>query len=167
TDTYLFNRLLHRDGLADFLMMLVDVSVILTCAMSWRSRENRHATEYYALILAVALGAHVLLMSASLLMLFLSLELISISSYVLAGYAFNRIGSEGSLKYFFFGSVATATMLYGFTVLYGFTGTVDFTSQQFSEALIAESSPLVLIGGLMALCGLLFKIAAVPMQPWA
>ena len=80
--------------------------------MTWRrKKEQQHLSEYYALILAVVLGSHLLVMSMNLIMVFLSLELISISSYVLAGFSFSRKGSEGSLKYFLFGSVASAVML--------------------------------------------------------
>jgi NADH-quinone oxidoreductase subunit N len=163
----LFNNMLHRDSFVDFLMMVVDVSVLLTCLMSVRMTERKHPSEYYALILSIALGGHLLLMSNHLIMVFLSLELISISSYVLAGYSFNKASSEGALKYFLFGSVASAIMLYGFTILYGLTGTLDFTAQQFFKNLVDEDSALLLIAGLMGMAGFLFKMAAVPMQPWA
>src|SRR5690606_31018089 len=105
--------------------------------------------------------------SNNLVMVFLSIEVISITSYVLAGYAFNRHGSEGSLKYFLFGSVASAAMLYGFSLLFGLTGTLDFTSEAFMDALIAHTSPLLFIAALLSLAGFLFKMAAVPMQSWA
>ena len=163
----LFNNMLLRDGFGEFLMILVDVSVVLTCLMSVRPADDRNLSEYYALILSIAAGSHLLLMSSNLLMLFLSLELISISSYVLAGYTFSRSGSEGTLKYFFYGSVASALMLYGFSILYGLTGTLDFNSEIFFDRLIDNPSPLLLLGGLMALAGFLFKMAAVPMQMWA
>ncbi len=163
----LFNGMLHRGGFENFLMILVDVSVVMTCLMTLRPREKRHVPEYYALILSIALGGHLLLMSNNLIVIFLSLELISISSYVLAGYLFNKTGSEGALKYFLFGAIASAIMLYGFTILYGFTGTLDYTSRAFFDHLVSESSPLLVIAGLMALAGFLFKMAAVPMQPWA
>ena len=163
----LFNGMLQREGFADFLMLLVDASVALTCLMSWHNPEKRKLSEYYALILAIALGSHVLLMSANLLVIFLSLELISISSYVLAAYAFDKPSSEGSLKYFLFGSIASAIMLYGFTILYGLTGTLEFNSAQFFNQLTDHPSPMILIAGLMGLSGFLFKMAAVPMQPWA
>ena len=163
----LFNNMLHRDSFADFLMMVIDASVVLTCLMSIRMRERRHPSEYYALILSIALGGHLLLMSDHLIMVFLSLELISISSYVLAGYAFDKASSEGGLKYFLFGSVASAIMLYGFSLLYGFTGTLDFTAEEFFKNLVDEGSPMLLIAGLMGMAGFLFKMAAVPMQPWA
>ena len=163
----LFNGMLKREGLGEFLMLLTDLSVVLTCLMSWNNADRRHLSEYYALVLSVALGAHLLLMTTNFLVAFLALELISISAYILAGYAFNKFGSEGSLKYFLFGSTASAVMLYGFTVLYGLTGTLDFSSPYFFNGLINNPSPLVLISGLMALSGFLFKMAAAPMHPWA
>lgn len=163
----LFENMLRRNGFADFLMLLVDLSVVLACLMSARQRERRNASEYYALILSVALGSHLLVMSTNLIMVFISMELVSITSYVLAGYSFTRKGSEGSLKYFIFGSIASAVMLYGFTILYGLTGTLDFSNEAFFSALIANPTPLLLLGGLMALAGFLFKVAAVPMHLWA
>lgn len=166
SNVILFNGMLEREGFGEFFMLLVDASVFLTCLMSLRA-ERKKLSEYYVLILSIALGSHFLLMSTNLLMIFLSLELISISSYVLAGYAFNKNSSEGSLKYFLFGSVASAIMLYGFTILYGITGTLNFQSGQFFTELTNHTSPLTLVAGLMGLCGFLFKMAAVPMQPWA
>lgn len=163
----LFNNMLQRDGFGEFLMLLVDLSLILTCLMSMRQADARNLSEYYALILSVALGCHLLVMSSNLVMVFLSLELISISSYVLAGYAFNKAGSEGTLKYFIFGSTASAVMLYGFTILYGLTGTLDFSSELFFTGLVDNPTPLLLLGGLMGLAGFLFKLAAVPMHLWA
>lgn len=166
-NSVLFDGMLQRDGFADFLMLLVDAAVVLTCLMSLRHPTGRKLSEYYTLILAIALGSHLLLMSTHLLVAFLSLELISISSYVLVGYAFNKKASEGSLKYFLFGSIASAIMLYGFSLLYGMTGTLNFTAIAFAEGLTTHASPLMLIAGLMGLSGFLFKMAAVPMQPWA
>lgn len=163
----LFNGMLQRDGFGQFLMLLVDVSVVLTCLISGKEEEKRQWPEYFALLLSVALGSHLLLMSTNFIMVFLSLELVSISSYVLAGYAFSKQGSEGALKYFLFGSIASAMMLYGFSILYGITGTLDFTSSRFFDQLIATPSPLILIAGGMGLSGFLFKMSAVPMHPWA
>ena len=165
--TILFGGLLQREGFGEFLMILVDVSVILTCLMSISDKGKTKVSEYYALLLAIALGSHLLLMTTNLLMAFISMELISISGYVLAGYAFSKAGSEGSLKYFLFGSTASAVMLYGFSFLYGMTGTLDFSSEQFFSAMTGQSSAFLLIAGLMGLSGFLFKIAAVPMHPWA
>ena len=111
----LFIGMIRVDGFSGYLKILIDIGALLTVLMTWRKQKaQQHLPEYYALILAVVLGAHLLVMSMNLIMVFLSLELISISSYILAGFSFSRKGSEGSLKYFLFGSVASAVMLYGF-----------------------------------------------------
>ena len=150
--------------------ILIDIAGVLTVLMSLKSDEvnnNRYNTEYFSLLLSAVLGAHLLVMTTNFVMIFLSLEILSISSYVLAGFSFNKKGAEGSLKYFLFGSVASAVMLYGFTILYGLTGTLDFSSPDFDKNLLSNQSPLILVAGLMALAGFLYKVAAAPMHPWA
>ena len=111
----LFGGMIRSDDFSAYLKILFDVAGMLTVFMSMRNqKDQKHASEYYTLILSIMLGAHLLVMSMNLVMVFLSLELISISSYILAGFAFTKAGAEGSLKYFLFGSVASAVMLYGF-----------------------------------------------------
>src|SRR5690606_1268865 len=122
---------------------------------------------YVALVLSVLLGAHMLSMSVGMIMIFLSLEMISITSYVLAGYSFKQEGAEGSLKYFLFGTASAAVMLYGLSLLYGITGSSIISSQEFVEGLLAHQSLLLLVAGLLALAGFLFKMAALPMHLWA
>jgi len=165
---WLFQGMLKQDTFSLYLQALVDIAGILTVIMSWRNRQlENYISEYYALLIAVVLGAHLLVMSTNLLMVFLSLELISISSYILAGFAFNRKGAEGSLKYFLFGSVASAVMLYGLSMFYGFTGTLDFSSPDFFNQLQNNLTPLFFISALMILSGFLYKIAAAPLHFWS
>ena len=115
-----------------YLKILIDVVRIFTVLMTWRNQnEQLRLSEYYAVVLAVLLGAHLLVMSMNLVTVFISLELISIGSYILTGFSFSRAGAEGSHKYFLFGSTASPVMLYGFTFLYGLTGTLDFSSPDF------------------------------------
>lgn len=158
---------LFRTGntFADFFKILFALSGLLTVAMTWRSEKiQRRLPEYYALLITIVLGANLLVMSENLLMVFLSVELISIPSYVLTAFSFDKKGTEGSLKYFLFGSIASAVMVYGISILYGIFGTTNFT--EFS--LPAEDiQALFYIAGTFLLAGLLFKIAAVPMHPWA
>ncbi len=162
----LFVGMVRVDGFSGYFKILIDVATMLTVLMTWRKqKEQQHLPEYYAMILAVVLGAHLLVMSMNLIMVFLSLELISISSYILAGFSFSRKGSEGGLKYFLFGSVASAVMLYGFSLLYGLTGSLDFSS--FIHQQLVRNPPLFLIGGFMALVGFFYKIAAAPLHPWS
>jgi NADH-quinone oxidoreductase subunit N len=164
----LFQGMLRKDTFSLYLSALVDAAGILTVLMSWRNqREQSHLQEYYALIITVALGAHLLVMSTNFVMVFLSLELISISSYVLTGFSFDKKGAEGSLKYFLFGSVASAVMLYGISLFYGFTGTLEFLSEEFLKNLAGNITPLFFIAGLMVVSGFLYKLAAAPLHPWA
>ena len=161
----LFNGAITVDGLSSYLKMLIDIAGIFTCVL-FVTPKNGPRSEYLALVTAVILGGHILVMSNNFLLLFLSLELISLASYVLAGFSFDKKGSEGSLKYFLFGATASAVMLYGFSLLYGFTGTLNFSEEQFFRILLNEDSPLILIGSFMVLAGLFYKITAAPMHLW-
>ena len=166
----LFEGMIRSDDFSAFFKILFGIAGILTVLMSMRNDElkgNRFSSEYFALIVSSVLGAHLLVMSMNFIMIFLSLELLSITSYILAGYSFNKKGAEGSLKYFLFGSVASAIMLYGFSILFGLTGTLDFSSGDFVDRLLNNQSPLILVAGFMTLAGFLYKIAAAPMHPWA
>lgn len=160
--------MLHSTSFSTFLKILFDIATILTVAMSWQKEGIRkHTAEYTTLLLTVTLGAHLIVMSTNLVMIFLSLELMSISSYILTGYLFKRESAEGSLKYFLFGSVASAVMLYGFTLLYGITGTTDISSDQFFTMLNTQSPAFTFAAIMLSLSGFLFKIAATPLHPWA
>lgn len=170
TPAPLFNGLIRSDDYSSFFKILLDAGALLTVLMSVKNTDTtsgKFNTEYYALILVATLGGHLLTMSLNFIMVFLSLELLSISSYVLAGYSFTRKGAEGSLKYFLFGSVASAIMLYGFSILFGITGTLDFSSVQFAEQLTQHATPLVLVASMMALAGFLYKAGAAPMHIWS
>lgn len=166
----LFDGMLRADDFSALFKVLFDIGGILTILMSMKSLElkaNRFNSEYFTLILSSVLGAHLLAMSMNLMMVFLSLEMLSISSYILAGFSLTKKGAEGSLKYFLFGSVASAIMLYGFSILFGITGTLDFSSQNFTDGLLHNQMPLGFVAGLMSLGGFLYKVAAAPMHPWA
>jgi NADH-quinone oxidoreductase subunit N len=164
----IFSGMLRNDDFSCYMRILFDVAGVLTLLLSWRRQhEQQFVAEYYALILAIILGAHLLVMSMNLIMVFLSLEMISINSYILTGFAFNRKGAEGSFKYFLFGAVGSATMLYGFSLLYGITGTLEYASAPFIGRLLEHQNLLFLVGGIMSLAGMFYKIAAVPLHPWA
>jgi NADH-quinone oxidoreductase subunit N len=156
----------NNDVILCFKLLFI-VGGILTVLMSLRDKHAPFRSEYYLLITAIVLGANLLAMSTNFIMTFISLEVISISSYVLAGFAFNKKSAEGSLKYFLFGSVASAIMLYGFSILYGVTGTVDLFGDDLVASLTQHHTPIVIIGAFMVLAGFLFKIVAVPMHPWS
>src|SRR5258706_10397706 len=162
----LFFGMLRCDDYSSYFKLLADAGGLITMIMTDRNRLQIPA-EYFILVMAVVVGAHLLVMSMNFIMVIISMELLSLSSYALAGWSFTKTGAEGSLKYFLFGSVATASMLYGMSLLYGLAGTLDFSSEKFVTHLMDAHSPLVFVGGLMTLAGFLFKMAAAPMHLWA
>lgn len=165
----LFHGAIVHGAYESFGTVLADAGCILALLIALHNqslRASRHPAEFVALVMFTALGAHLLLMSTHFIMIVLSLEILSISAYVLTGFSRTRQSAEGSMKYFLFGSVATAVMIYGFSILYGLSGTLDFTSPAFAD-LIGNQSALVLVGGLLVMSGYLFKIAAGPMHLWA
>lgn len=167
TSAALFNGIIVKESFSTYLKILMDLAGLIVCLMCLNQGNQRiYKSEFYALLLTVVVGGHFLVMSNNLLLVFLTMEIVSIGSYVLAGYVKTKEASEGSLKYFLFGSVASAFMLYGFSLLYGVTGTLNFLSGEFAKGIIESSNPLILIAGFMALAGFLFKISAAPMHPW-
>lgn len=122
--------------------------------------------ELYALLWAATLGLCLLLMSANLLMVYLSLELISISSYLLTAFGLQKQSAEGSIKYLLIGSLSSGIMLYGMSLLYGFTGTLDFGSDAFALGLSEANNTALMVAILLSLGGLFFKISIVPFHIW-
>lgn len=161
----LFSGMLRTTDFSSFFKILIFSGGLLTLFM--RPDRKEDVAEYYTLLHAIILGSCLLVMSTHFIMVVLSLELISLSSYLLAGFGFDKKSAEGSLKYFLFGAIATACMIYGMSILYGLAGTLDFSSRGFTDALVSQSSPLLLLAGMLILTGFLFKIAAAPMHLWA
>ncbi len=160
----IFAGTLRTDDFAAFFRLLFLSGGLLTLFISIQKEST---TEYVILIQAIVLGACLVAMSMHFATVLLSLELVSLSGYVLAGFAFNKSSSEGSMKYFLMGSVATACLVYGASLIYGITGTLDFSSQQFADTLVQSHSGLILISALLILAALLFKLTAVPFHLWA
>src|SRR3569833_2798983 len=138
----LFGGLLARDAFGDFFKLLAAAAGVLVALASIASEEvldhrdgDRDAAEYGALLLAVVMGAGLMASATDLLTVTLSIELVSILSYVLA--AFSRRTSrsaESGLKYVIYGGVATAAMLYGFSLLYGLAGSTDLAAAGMAAA---------------------------------
>jgi NADH-quinone oxidoreductase subunit N len=123
--------------------------------------------EYLLLIVTVVLGANLLVMSNHFVMIVISMELISISSYILTtGQDPSRMRAEAGWKFFIFGSAATAVMIFGMSYLYGLTGTLDISSTSFLQLASVGQSPIVVMAGMMTLGGFLFKMSAVPFHLW-
>ncbi len=172
----LFGGLIARDPFTDFfkLMFLATTAFVGVAAM--RSREtieyqpgehqDKESGEFYALVLTTTIGMNLMAAATDLLMAFLSLELVSILSYILSGFKRrDRKSSEASLKYVIYGGVASGVMLYGMSLLYGLAGSTNMSVIR--EAVSHTSSALTLVVAVvLCLAGFGYKVATVPFHMW-
>jgi NADH-quinone oxidoreductase subunit N len=124
--------------------------------------------EFYSLLLFSTVGAMILAAAGDALTLFLGLETMSIGAYAMT--AFRRASprsAEAALKYFLLGSFAAAILIYGFALLYGATGHTDLAGISAGARTAGPRTPLVVLGGLLVLVGIVFKVSAVPFHSWA
>jgi NADH-quinone oxidoreductase subunit N len=130
-------------------------------------REIPNYGEYLAIVLIATIGLLLLVSSEELLMIFIGLELTGLSLYLMTAFDKTDIRSaEAGLKYFLFGSTASAFTLFGLSFIYGMAGTTSLAA--IAEGLAAQSlSPLLFAGIVMTLIGFAFKIAAAPFHLWA
>lgn len=158
------------DGYALFWKAIFLISTALTIVLSMRFVEegNYQAGEFYSLLLFATTGMLFMASGFNLLAIWISLELMALSSYILAGYfKHQRRSNEAALKYFILGALSSGILLYGVSLLYGATGTVQLTelAARLPAAMAAEGT-LVGLGWLMLAIGLFFKVAAVPFHVW-
>jgi NADH-quinone oxidoreductase subunit N len=148
-----------------FLVAAVTVVVILT-SFEYMQVQGIRAGEYYALILFGALGMSLMSSAVELVLIFIALEISSISTYILAGFRRRAaISSESSVKYFLLGSFATAFFLYGVALMFGATGSTSITV--IGDALRSGHIPvLAYVGVALMFVGLGFKVAAAPFHVW-
>lgn len=164
----LFVNMVALDKTAVFWKMMFEVGALLVVLMGFRYKElASKSSEYYALLFSVVFGAHLVAMAVNLLMVFIGIEVISISSYILTTFSFNKNSTEAGLKYLLFGAAASGVMIYGMSWIYAFTGSLSFTDPAFSEMLMNVDSVPLIIALTFVLAGLLFKISAAPMHVWA
>jgi len=166
-----FGGMLVVDGFATFFRVLVIAVGILTVLPSYRflRRQDAETSEYHALLLYSIAGQCLMASANELIMIFLGLEISSISSYILAGYLRDdKRANESALKYFLLGSFATGFFLYGVAFIYGSTGTVNLSAVH--AALTGPNAPSPVFTGVAAalmFVGLGFKVSASPFQVWA
>jgi NADH-quinone oxidoreductase subunit N len=166
-----FSDLLIVDGFGTlFRVLVISVGVLTVLASNpFLNREGANSGEYYALVLFSIVGQCVMVTANDLIMVFIGLEISSISSYVLAGYLRDdKRANEAALKYFLLGSFATAFLLYGVAFIYGATGSTNLI--RIRAAVSGPAGPSTLLVGVAAaliLVGLAFKVSAAPFQMWA
>jgi NADH-quinone oxidoreductase subunit N len=166
---YWFNGLWVVDNFSRFfkLIFLLGTGLTILISMKYLENEDMQHGEYYAMILFATIGMMILASGAELIMIFLGVELMSISLYVLAGYTRARMASnESALKYFLLGSYATGFLLYGIALIYGSTGTTDIRAISKFMMTSGLHSPTIIIGMGLLVIGFGFKTASVPFHMW-
>jgi len=161
------NSILVVTPLTSFFKLICLALALFTVLLARRSSFSRHQAEYLATILFATVGLMLLVGSEELLMIFIGLELTGISLYLLTGFDKNDVRSaEAGLKYFLFGSTASAFTLFGLSFVYGMSGTTELSA--LGQRLAASPVPPLLAAGIvMTLVGFAFKIAAAPFHLWA
>ena len=167
----LFFGMVRIDGFATFFKIIILIATAVTIIFSMVSNEldPKAQGEYYALLIAINLGMFLMASSANILIAYLSLETVSLTSYILAGFLTrNPRSSEAAFKYIIYGAVASGTMLFGLSLVFGMTGTTSIVQigQQLPE--IASSYPTaVLVSIIFIFAGVGYKIASVPFHMWS
>jgi NADH-quinone oxidoreductase subunit N len=159
--------MLVLNPLAQRMQIVLLVLTMLTILISFGSTFTQHVSEYLALILLATVSMMFLVSTQNLLVIFLSLELLSLSLYILT--AFNKRSArsaEAALKYFVFGGISAAFLLFGASLLYGLSNSTNLVS--IASSLHGPSlDPLLIVAMVMTVVGLGFKVAAAPFHFWA
>ncbi len=154
-------------GFYFLILFLIIAALTLLGSMDYLDRDHIQHGEYYALILFATCGMCFMAASAELIMIFIGLEISSISTYVLAGFKRHEPRSnEAAMKYFLLGSFATAFLLYGIAFVYGLTGTTNLLELETRLAPAGQWSTTALAALVLMFIGLAFKVSTVPFQIW-
>jgi NADH-quinone oxidoreductase subunit N len=154
------------------LLLLIGAGLVMFLAVSYEAKEGmeEYQGEFYYLFLTALLGAMVMTSSGDLITLFVGLELLSISSYILAGIRKHNLQSnESAMKYVINGGISTAITLFGMSYVYGLTGSTNLIAIAGQLQSLADGQQAYLLGlaFLMIFVGLSFKLAAAPFHMWA
>ncbi|MBI4689514.1 MAG: NADH-quinone oxidoreductase subunit N [Nitrospirae bacterium] len=166
-----FNGMFISDGYSLFFKLIFMLNVILTVLISVKyiAIEKVNFGEYYSLILFSTLGMMIMASAGDLIVLYLGLELMALSTYILAGFIRYDIRSnEAAMKYFLLGAFASAFLLYGTAMIYGLTGTTDIKA--ISTYIVQNglsNNPVLTLSMILFAVAFSFKIAAVPFHMWA
>ncbi|HEX4064844.1 MAG TPA: NADH-quinone oxidoreductase subunit N [Acidobacteriaceae bacterium] len=153
--------------LAQFIQGALLCLAIFTVLLSTSTRITSHIGEYLALILFATVAMMFLVATQNLLLVFVALEFLSLSLYILTGFdKQSRLSAEAALKYFLFGGMSAGFLLFGMSLLYGLSGSIELP--KIAAALGGPSlDPLLFIAIVMVAVGFGFKVAAAPFHLWA
>jgi NADH-quinone oxidoreductase subunit N len=177
----LIQRQLPRGGIGFFNSLLVDrfaiyfwylflagAAIAILMSVRYLDVENEHHGEYYALMLLSVVGMMCMAAGIDIVLIFIGLELMAISTYVLVGFLRrDRRSNEAALKYLLLGAFSSGIFAYGLSLLYGLSGSTNLIQIQRAVARLDPHNPVLIIALLTTMVGLLFKIAAIPFHQWA
>lgn len=166
-----FGTMFIADGYSTFFKVIFFLNVILCILISIKyiAVEKINYGEYYSLMLFATLGMMIMASAGDLIVLYLGLELMALSTYVLAGFIkHDRKSNEAALKYLLLGAFSSVFLLYGISILYGLTGTTDIRTiaAVINERALADNMSL-LLSVIFLIVAFGFKIAAAPFHMWA
>jgi len=168
--TSLFTDSVAKDPYSQFFKILIILTTVLVSIVSLKNKELElyRKGEYFALLGIITFGLFLMVSAIDLIMLYLSIEIVSIISFVLAGYLKQSSRSnEAALKYVVYGGFSSGVMLFGLSYIFGLTGSTNyFQVQQALASLPAEANTAVVISIILVLAGFGYKISAVPFHFW-
>ncbi len=167
---YGLDLMLNAGGYTAVAQIAILVLTALTLMLFVDSTFTKHVGDYVAVVLMAAAGGLLIAAAQDLIVIFIGLELLSLGLYILTAFAkTSGRSAEAALKYYLFGGMSAAFLLFGFSYLYGLSGSTNL--QQIALAAIvsnaANASPLLYVALVMIGAGLGFKVAAVPFHVWA
>jgi NADH-quinone oxidoreductase subunit N len=160
--------LFDRFAIAFSVITIVSTILIVLLSKGFFERISEHVAEYYAIMLFSLAGIVVMVSYYNLTMLFIGIEIMSVSLYILAGIRKRDVASnEASLKYFLMGAFSTGFLLFGIALLYGASGSFDLSAiRDYTLAHPRDIDPMFYTGILMIIVGLCFKLGAAPFHFW-
>ena len=164
-----FDGMIVQDGFSSFLQLIFLSVGIVAIAQAYDYVQRRKIVrgEYYILLLFATSGMMLMAQAGDLIVVFLALELLSIPLYILSGFARPEAESEESaMKYFLLGAFASSFVIYGIALVYGATETTNILGILAATQMGIANSGLLIVGALLILVGLGFKVAAVPFHMW-
>jgi len=154
-----------------FYLFLAGTAIAILMSVRYLETEHESHGEYYALMLLSVAGMMCMAAGFDIVLIFIGLELMAISTYVLVGFLRrDRRSNEAALKYLLLGAFSSGIFAYGLSLLYGLTGTTNLLGihqQLLHRAFDPQYRPVVIVALVTTLTGLLFKIAAIPFHQWA
>src|SRR6266478_1829203 len=164
-----YNSLLvDRFAIYFWYLFLAGAAIAILMSVRYLDVEDEHHGEYYALLLLSVVGMMCMAAGIDIVLIFIGLELMAISTYVLVGFLRrDRRSNEAALKYLLLGAFSSGIFAYGLSLLYGLSGGTNLAIIQRAISAQNPHNPVVVIALLTTITGLLFKIAAIPFHQWA